>query len=93
MVNQLQLLGLFFAVLWYNISKGKKVRMISKHGFAGRFAPNIIKKGYDSIAVSCIRPYCMVKKNRQTLYKMHDNLLLRLCKFAVATRMGCVRLK
>jgi hypothetical protein len=62
MVNQLQLLGLFFAVLWYNISKGKKVRMISKHGFAGRFAPNIIKKGYDSIAVSCIRPYCMVKK-------------------------------
>ena len=26
-----------------------------------------IKKGYDSIAVSCIRPYCMVKKQTNTV--------------------------
>jgi hypothetical protein len=26
----------------------------NKYGFAGRFAPNIIKKGYNSIAVSSI---------------------------------------
>lgn len=29
-------------------------------------------------------------KSRQTLYKMYDNLSLRLCKFAVATHAGCV---
>ena len=64
----------------------------NKYGFTGRFAPSIVKKGYDSVAVSCIQPYCMVK-NRQILYKMCDNLLLRLCMFAVAIHMGCDRLK
>ncbi len=64
----------------------------NKYGFTGCFAPNIVMKGYVTVAVSCIRPYCMVK-NRQSLYKMCDNLLLRLCMFAVAIHTGCVRLK
>ena len=31
-----------------------QVRMASEHNFAGRFAPNIIKKGYDIAIVNGI---------------------------------------
>ena len=37
--------------------------------------------------------FCWTCNQFQTLYKIHGNLLLRLYKFAVATRTGCVRLK
>ena len=44
----------YFAVSWYNISKGKIVRIISKHCFVGCFAPNNIVKGCVSVVVNSI---------------------------------------
>ena len=58
----------------------QSVRIPSEYSLACRFAPNIVKKGYDSIAVSSIRPYCMVKKTDK-----HCTKCMTTCCFVCAS--------